>query len=249
MGAFLLGNAAILGNVCMLPLYPGLIAFLAGTTRTRGARGGGVLIGAIVLAGVLVTMMGVGLIMFAIGRSFSQILPWLMPLTYGAAFVLGVAMILGRNPFTRLATARSPMLANPFAAAFVYGGFLAPMTLPCTGPIVMSVFVLGIGSATELGASLLYFLTFGAGFGWPLVALPLVAAPLQRGVTRGLAGNSRRLGSLAGALLIVIAAFGVWVDVVPNLNGAGAFRAVVSTAPAVPEPAGQPARPLVPETP
>jgi hypothetical protein len=29
-GALLLGNAAILGNVYMLPLYPGLIAFLAG---------------------------------------------------------------------------------------------------------------------------------------------------------------------------------------------------------------------------
>ena len=27
--AFLLGNAAILGNVCMLPLYPGLFVLLA----------------------------------------------------------------------------------------------------------------------------------------------------------------------------------------------------------------------------
>ncbi|NJR12622.1 hypothetical protein HC776_01690 [bacterium] len=29
--AFLLGNTAILTNVCLLPLYPGLIAFLAGS--------------------------------------------------------------------------------------------------------------------------------------------------------------------------------------------------------------------------
>ena len=33
--AFTLGNAAILGNVCLLPLYPGLFALLA--ARTEGA--------------------------------------------------------------------------------------------------------------------------------------------------------------------------------------------------------------------
>ena len=57
LGAFLLGNAAILGNVCVLPLYPGLIAFLAGTTERGRVRQGGVLLGAAVLAGVLATMM------------------------------------------------------------------------------------------------------------------------------------------------------------------------------------------------
>jgi len=30
IGGFLAGNAAILTNACLLPLYPGLIAFLAG---------------------------------------------------------------------------------------------------------------------------------------------------------------------------------------------------------------------------
>ncbi len=66
---------------------------------------------------------------------------------------------------------------------------------------------------------MLYFLSFGVGFGWPLVALPLVAAPMQRGVTRRLARNSQALGRLAGALMLAIAAFGLWVDVLPNLRG------------------------------
>jgi hypothetical protein len=47
----------------------------------------------------------------------------------------------------------------------------------------------------------------------------LVAAPLQRGITRWLAGNAQALGRLAGALLLAIAAFGIWVDILPNLRG------------------------------
>jgi cytochrome c-type biogenesis protein len=217
-GAFLLGNAAILGNVCMLPLYPGLIAFLAGNITNERVRRGGVLLGATVLAGVLIMMLVFGFVMFALGQSFSRVLPWLLPLTYGIVIVLGIALLLGKNPFARLAAAPSPTLSNPYASAFVYGGLLAPMTLPCTGPVIVSAFVLGVGSAAALGESLLYFLAFGLGFGWPLLVLPFVAIPVQRGVTRWLAGNTEALGRLAGALMLVIAVFGIWTEVLPNLR-------------------------------
>ena len=215
-GAFLLGNAAILGNVCMLPLYPGLIAFLAGNMQHGRVRQGGVLLGASVLAGVLATMIALGFVLFALGQSFSRILPWLLPVIYGVVIILGVAMLLGKNPFARLATTHAPMLSNPYAASFLYGGLLAPMTLPCTGPVIISAFVLGVGNAVALGESLVYFLAFGFGFGWPLLVLPLVATPVQRGVTRWLAGNSSALGRLAGVLMLAIAAVGIWIDVLPN---------------------------------
>ncbi len=221
LGAFLLGNAAIFGNVCMLPLYPGLIAFLAGSMQNGRIRGRGVLLGACVLAGVLLVMIALGFVLYVVGQSFSRILPWLLPVTYGLVLALGIAMLLGKNPFARLATAPTPVLSNPYAASFLYGGLLAPMTLPCTGPVVISAFVLGVGSAAALGESLAYFLAFGLGFGWPLLVLPLVALPAQRGITRWLAGNSQLLGRLSGVLLIAIALFGIWVDLLPNLNPRG----------------------------
>jgi cytochrome c-type biogenesis protein len=219
LGAFLLGNAAILGNVCVLPLYPGLIAFLAGNMQHGRLRRGGVLLGAAVLAGVLTTMIVLGFVLFTLGQSFSGILPWLLPAIYGIVIALGLSMLLGSNPFARLATVQAPLLSNPYAASFLYGGLLAPMTLPCTGPVIISAFVLGVGSAAALGESLLYFLAFGLGFGWPLIVLPVAAAPLQRGITRWLAGNAHALGRLAGALLLAIAAVGFWFDILPNLRG------------------------------
>lgn len=218
LSAFLLGNAAILGNVCVLPLYPALIAFLAGTARPGTACLAWAWLGATVLAGVLGTMTLLGFILYTLGQSFSRLLPWLLPAAYGLVMVLGIAMLVGRNPFARLAAAQPSLVANRYATAFLYGCLLAPMTLPCTGPVVIGAFVLGAGSAAALSDSLLFFLAFGLGFGWPLIALPLVAMPLQQAFTRWLTGNAHTLERLGGLLLVLIAAFGIWVDVIPNLD-------------------------------
>jgi cytochrome c-type biogenesis protein len=216
--AFVLGNGAILTNVCLLPLYPGLIAFLAGTSagdaRSRSATPW---LGLVVLAGILTLMTGVGFALFVLQRSFGPLLEVLLPAIYAIVIALGVVMLVGFNPFARLATLRSPAFRSPFASAFAYGLLLGPMTLPCTGPIVVSAFLVGAGSVAMLTDGLLYFLAFGLGFGWPLVLLPLLAVPLQR---RGVAWLTERHGLLtrtSGVLLVAIGAFGMWTDVLPNL--------------------------------
>lgn len=214
--AFSLGNAAILGNVCMLPLYPGLFVMMANRgSDERGARSLKWM-GLLVFAGVVASMVVIGFVLHQIGRSVADILDWLLPLMYGAVLVLGLAMVFGRNPFARLATAQAPVLRNPAATAFVYGMALAPMTLPCTGPLIISAFVVGgVSGSGALAESLLYFLWFAMGFGWPLALLPLLAAPIQRSATRFLARHHHPIAVVSGLLLIAIAAVGYWNDVRP----------------------------------
>lgn len=215
--AFILGNGAILGNVCMLPLYPGLIAFLAGNANNeRAARATGWL-GALVLAGILSMMTLVGFGVFALQQSFGAILPLLLPLIYGTVILLGVLMLIGFNPFARLATMQMPVVRNPYMAAYVYGLLLGPMTLPCTGPLIVSAFVLGTGSIASLADGLIYFLFFGLGFGWPLVLLPLFALPAQRRLTQWLSQHYALLGRASGILLLLIGLFGIWTEVLPNV--------------------------------
>lgn len=215
--AFVLGNAAILTNVCLLPLYPGLIAFLAGTARQSGSERASGWLGLVVLAGILTLMTVVGLALHLAQITFGPLLGVLLPVVYGAVIVLGAVMLAGFNPFARFASLQVPVLTNPYGAAFAYGLLLGPMTLPCTGPIVVSAFLLGAGSASALADGLAYFAAFGLGFGWPLVLLPLVALPLQR---RGVGWMTRNHGLLtrgSGALLVAIGLFGVWSEVLPNL--------------------------------
>jgi cytochrome c-type biogenesis protein len=212
--AFSLGNAAILGNVCMLPLYPGLFVLFANSQgRTRGLRW----MGLVVLAGIITMMVAIGFVFHQLQRSVADVLDWLLPVMYLAVLVLGVAMLLDKNPFARLSTTQVPILRNPVASAYVYGMLLAPMTLPCTGPLIVSAFVIGGVSGTgALAESLLYFVWFAIGFGWPLVVLPLMAAPAQRSVTRWLTRHHRAISIVSGVLLIGIALFGWWNDVRPN---------------------------------
>ena len=213
--AFILGNSAILTNVCVLPLYPSMVAYLAADSgRARGWSG---VLGVLVLAGVLTMMLGVGLALFLLRQTFGTILPWLLPLVYGSVIVLGIALLLGQNPFARLATAQAPVFRSPFLTAFAYGLLLGPMTLPCVGPLVVSAFVLGAGSIGSLADSLLYTLAFGLGFGWPLVMLPLLAAPAQRHLTRWLAGRYGLLTRASGLILVGIGLFGLWAEVLPSL--------------------------------
>lgn len=215
--AFILGNTAILTNVCMLPLYPGLIAFLAGTANSKRSGRATYLLGFFVLAGVLSLMIFIGWLLFTFQRSFGDILPYLLPAIYAVVIIMGLLMLTGRNPFARLGTMQAPVLRNPYAAAFAYGLLLGPMTLPCTGPVIVSAFLLGAGSTSDLAGSLLYFLAFGLGFGWPLIVLPLLAVPVQKRFTGWSTRNYRVLTMVSGVLLLVIGIAGIFLDLAPNL--------------------------------
>lgn len=215
-GAFVLGNAAILTNVCLLPLYPGLIAFLAGNAADAQAKRVTPWLGLMVLLGILSLMTGVGLLLYLLQAPFGGLLGWLLPLIYSAVIVLGLLMLFGINPFVRLAGVQTPVFRNPLASAYLYGVLLGPMTLPCTGPVVVSAFLLGAGSATALTGSLLYFFAFGLGFGWPLVLLPLAALPLQRRGVGWLGKHHGLLTRASGVLLLGIGVFGVVTELGPQ---------------------------------
>ena len=215
--AFLLGNAAILTNICILPLYPGLIAFLAGNAGNERAQRATRWLGLLVLAGVLTLMLVVGWLLYVLQASFGEILPIVLPSIYGLVIVMGVLMLTGRNPFRRLSTSQAPLLRNPYLTAYLYGLLLGPMTLPCAGPIVLSAFLLGASSFTQLANSLLYFLAFGLGFGWPLVLLPLLTQPFQRQFTQWTTRYYGALTVASGVLLVLIGVVGIAVEVAPNL--------------------------------
>ncbi len=214
--AFSLGNAAILTNACLLPLYPGLLAFLAGTGDDK--RRTGLWLGVVVLAGVLSMMLLVGLALYLLQQSFASVLVILLPLVYGIVIVMGLLMLSGRNPFARLSTVQAPLLKNRFATAYVYGLLFGPMTLPCVGPLITAAFSVGAVSGTgALLDGILFFLFFGLGFGWPLALLPVIALPVQRRLVRWLAQHHVLLNRASGVLLVAVGLFGTLTELLPNL--------------------------------
>lgn len=188
---------------CVLPLYPGFLAYLSGQSIAAGARPR-YFIGLIVLAGVLSAMLALGALMAVMALSIGHVLAVLIPVAIAAILVLGVLLLLNRNPFYRLPQVRVPLLRRAGLNAYVYGLLYGPIAMPCSGPMVVAIFVYSFTFGDALN-QLWAFLWFGLGFGVPLLAISLMSGALQRRLTIWFARHSRAINLCGGLLLIAVA--------------------------------------------
>jgi cytochrome c-type biogenesis protein len=195
---------------CVLPLYPGFLAYLSGQTGT-GAGRQRYFLGFFVLAGVLTMMLALGGLIAALAVSIGRILMYVIPVADVLILSLGVLLVLDRNPFKAIPQIRVPVLRHPFLNAYIYGLLYGPLTLPCSGPLVVSIFALSL-TVGEAFSTLWVFLWFGVGFGTPLFILSLVSGALQHRLTFLFARDSRLINAIGGLLLMGIAIY----DIVQN---------------------------------
>ena len=154
---------------CVLPIVPGYLAMLSGSTSTAqtSRRGRAVPIGAFVLGfGIVFTLLGAGASLFG-GALLShrrelEIAGGAMLVLMGIAF-LGIALpgLLGRDIHVRpprLARQGSPL------AALACGGAFAAGWSPCIGPTLGGVLTLAaITGSVPQGMLLLAIFTLGLG--------------------------------------------------------------------------------------
>jgi cytochrome c-type biogenesis protein len=203
---------------CLLPLYPGFIAYLAANSRALEGRSATGLLGLIVLLGVLTTMLLVAVVLVAVSAPLSRLLVFLTPAIDGLLIVLGVLLLAGRNPFEKLPGMRVPIVANPYRQAYLYGIMLGPIALPCAGPFLVSLLGISLGVADAVGKIGTFFV-FGLGFGLPLVLLSLLAGVRARSVVRWIVARHRGIEIVAGFLLITVAVVDL-VDKWPEIEAA-----------------------------
>ena len=202
--SFLLGLLST-ASPCVLPLYPGFLAYLSGQTEV-GSMARRSLLGPFVLAGVLTMMLALGALIAALSISIGSALAIIIPLADLVILLLGVALLLDRNPFRSLPQVRVPVLRRPLLNAYVYGLLYGPIALPCSGPLVVAIFAVSVGVEDALG-KLWVFLWFGLGFGVPLLVLSLMSGSFQHRLTRLFARRSRSINAIAGVLLIGVAVY------------------------------------------
>jgi cytochrome c-type biogenesis protein len=190
---------------CILPLFPGYLAYLGGQAESWKGRER-YFLGFFVLAGVLTMMLLLGGVIALLAVPVGRVLMYVIPLADGVIFLLGVMLLLDRNPFKAIPQIPVPLLRHPFLNAFLYGVLYGPITLPCSGALVVSIFAvsLTVGEALD---KIWLFLWFGLGFGAPLLVLSLLSGSLQRRLTVLFARHSRLINLIGGLLLIGIAVY------------------------------------------
>jgi len=203
--AFTIGLLATL-NPCILPLYPGYLAYLA-TSEDGNARH----LGLMVLAGVMTMMLALGALIAVLTGALAE---WsailLQPLGVAIMLLMGFFLLFDINPFARMSAITPTAGGRQYTQAYLYGLLFAPMIMPCAGPLVVSIFSLSIGLAGFI-EQILFLLIFGLGFGLPLLTLSFLPKDLSERMLRRLARQSNLISRLSGLALI---AFGIW-----NLHG------------------------------
>lgn len=208
--SFSLGLLAT-ASPCVLPLYPGFLAYLGGGQNDLQGKRGRYFLGFFVLAGVLSMMLLLGGIIALLSVSVGRALSVIIPLADMAILTLGILLLLDINPFKRLPQIQVPILSNPYVNAYLYGTLYGPIALPCSGPLVVSIFVLSLTTAEAI-SKLSIFFWFGLGFGFPLLALSFLSGALQQQITRFFARHSRAINLVSGLILVGIAVYDLWVN-------------------------------------
>ena len=197
---------------CVFPLYPGYLAYLsASSEKSGGSKRQQYFLGFFVLLGVLVMMLLIGAVIAFFSLSIGRALAVVVPLADGVLIILGLLLIFDRNPFKKLPQVQVPVLSHPFANAFLYGLLYGPIALPCSGPLVVSIFAISLQSAA-FTARLGTFLWFGLGFGLPLFLLSFLGGALQKPITRFFARYSRAVNLVSGLLILGLGVYDLWVN-------------------------------------
>ncbi len=204
---FLLGVGSA-ASPCLLPLYPGFIAYLAGNRGDVEHRRSAPLLGGAVLTGVLTTMIALAVVLSALAVPLSQVLAVLVPAVDALLLVLGALLITGRNPFGGLAGRSVPFVAHPLAQAYVYGVMLGPVALPCAGPFMIALLAISLG-VTDALVRIGGFVVYGLGFGLPLLVLSFVAAARAQAIARFLVEHHALILRAAGVVLVATAVYDV----------------------------------------
>jgi cytochrome c-type biogenesis protein len=207
--SFFLGLLTPLTAVCVLPLYPGFLAFLANRFPGGASRKTLALIGLFITLGILVFMLALGLIFTTLLQiSLTSVTQIVSPIAFGVLIVLGLLLIANVD-FSRFIPAiRTPQAANPLLTAFMYGLFFGMVILPCNPAFIATFFTktFATGAGTYF-ANILHVVAFGLGMGAPLIALSLLSASATKPVLSFLTRHKRAINFVSGVALVVVGVY------------------------------------------
>ncbi len=206
--AFLAGLFAPLGAVCVLPLYPGFLAYLAGkVTQDENPKRKIIMFSVIITLGVILSMFIVGLLFTGIFQSsLTKAIGIISPIAFGILAIISLLLIFNVDFSRFLPKAHAPVLQSPYWSALVFGLFFGAIVLPCN-PASLAVLFAVSTSVTSFITNLLNFIVFGIGMGLPLLLLAFISASAGQRFTTWLGTHKKPIDIVAGIIMLGIALY------------------------------------------
>jgi Cytochrome c biogenesis protein len=202
--SFSLGVATPLSAVCVIPLYPGFLAFLSNQDEDAPSIA---VLGVLVALGVISFMAGVGVLFTTLlEQSLTTVVEFISPIAFGLLAVLGVVLLADFHPQQWLTTVEPPQSRSPALSAFAYGAFFGAIVLPCN-PGFISVFFARAFLFSDPVFSIANFGAFGVGMASPLLGFAIVSEPWRDRVLTILTSYRRTVNIVTGAVLLGISVY------------------------------------------
>jgi cytochrome c-type biogenesis protein len=207
--SFLAGLFAPLGAVCVLPLYPGFLAYLSHkiSPEDENSKKRVIMFGVIVTVGVILSMFVFGLIFTQLLQaSLTNAISIISPIAFGLLAVISLLLIF-KVDFSRfLPKANAPILQNPYWSALLFGLFFGAIVLPCNPGSLAVLFAVSTSTVSFI-SNLFNFILFGVGMAVPLLAFAVVSAASGNKMMRWLTKHTRAINLTAGIIMLLISLY------------------------------------------
>lgn len=206
--SFVLGLLTPLTAVCVLPLYPGFLAFLSNRFSGKESRKTFFLFGLTILIGILIFMVLLGLIFTTIlQKSLTNVIAIVSPIAFTVLGLISLALISNIDlsrffPKLNIKTVNK----SPLKSAFIFGFFFGAIVIPCN-PAFIAAFFARAFLFGDFISSMLNFLSFGFGLGSPLLVLSLVSGQWSKKIIGFLTKNKKIINFISGVIMLVISLY------------------------------------------
>ncbi len=204
ISAFILGLLTPLGAICVLPLYPGFLAYLANQGKKKISIA---LLGLIVTAGVILFMFLLGLIFTTIlQKSLTTVIGIVSPIAFGILAVISLLLIFDIDFGRYFPQIAAPATKSPLLTAFLYGFFFGAIVVPCNPAFIAALFARTL-AMMDFILNTLSFLFFGIGIAAPLLLFAIISSAASTTVINWLIKYRRPINILAGLFMLGVSLY------------------------------------------
>jgi cytochrome c-type biogenesis protein len=205
--SFLAGLLTPLGALCVLPLYPGYLAYLANQVGGRDNRTLLFQFSLVVTAGLILSFLVIGFIFIWLLKSSVTAA---MGIISVAAFVLlagvSICLIAGLDPGRFIPAPRRVHTQKPYSNALLFGLFFGLIIFPCNPAPIILLFALSVNAAGFL-ENIAILISFCFGIAIPILLVSIIPAATNSDVIHVLTTHRRVINLGCGLLMLLIALY------------------------------------------
>jgi cytochrome c biogenesis protein CcdA len=206
-------------NPCGFAMLPAYLSYFLGVEgrgdeSARAGYGEALRVTGAVAGGFLAVFAVAAGVVELVGRSVVlDNMPWVSIVIGLVLVVLGLAMVLGFEPITRLPRLDRGGRDRSLRSMFVFGVSYAVASIGCTLPVFLGA-VTGTMARESVLDGVLVFGTYALGMTLVLAALTVTIAMARTGVVHALRRAQPYVGRVSGGLVALAGAYVAWYGVV-----------------------------------